>query len=328
MTTLLRELIAGDAFAPTRTFDELARFHVETGTLYFSAPEWLARAQRYADENPLAVEGDWLSGVGVSRWPTTKHGKTPIEPEYGVFHATVTENMDHAVQALRDTSGSTTASAHLVIGEDGSVAQLAPFNLATYHTGRSASGSAERMNQRSIGIELVNWGELRKAGGAFHPASGGTLSDPRVEAAPDAVSRKPKYWEAYTDRQLFRAVEIARLLRQRYGLSDFLGHYEIAGDRKVDPGPAFPLPLVRLAVYGGDPNRLAAESFRRALEVDPGNAEAREGMAKVVTNYVDLARQALAKNDRRAAEDYVAHAADLSRGDARVDSLRARLRAP
>ena len=75
------------------------------------------------------------------------------------------------------------------------------------------------------------------------------------------------------------------------------------------------------------PDRAAGGPEASAPEASAGNAEAREGLRKVVTNYVGMAGQALAKNDRRAADDYVARAAELSPGDARVDSLRARLRA-
>ena len=48
-------------------------------------------------------------------------------------------------------------------------------------------------------------------------------------------------WHVYTEVQIERAHELAKLLVDYYGLQDVLGHEDIARVRMQDPGPAFPL---------------------------------------------------------------------------------------
>jgi N-acetylmuramoyl-L-alanine amidase len=57
-------------------------------------------------------------------------------------------------------------------------------------------------------------------------------------------------WHAYPEAQIARALELAQLLAEHYGLEDILGHEDIARGRKTDPGPAFPLGSLRARVLG------------------------------------------------------------------------------
>ena len=59
------------------------------------------------------------------------------------------------------------ASAHVVIGRDGQVIQMVPFNIEAWHAGRSSYGEASGLNHYSVGIELDNLGQLRQEGGKF-----------------------------------------------------------------------------------------------------------------------------------------------------------------
>ena len=53
------------------------------------------------------------------------------------------------------------ASAHLVIGRQGELFQLVPFDTEAWHAGRSCYGGRANLNRYSIGIELDNLGRLQ-----------------------------------------------------------------------------------------------------------------------------------------------------------------------
>jgi N-acetylmuramoyl-L-alanine amidase len=65
-----------------------------------------------------------------------------------------------------------------VIGRDGSVSQLVPFDVGTFHAGRAARDGLS-INASSIGIELENWGRLTKNGDSWQRFGGARL--PEIE---------------------------------------------------------------------------------------------------------------------------------------------------
>ena len=69
-----------------------------------------------------------------------------------------------------------------------------------------------------------------------------------IEAQHKAEAR-PTGWHAFTEAQL-SAAAAARVLHDRYGFIDILGHDDIAPGRKVDPGPAFPMASFTTQVMG------------------------------------------------------------------------------
>lgn len=131
------------------------------------------------------------------------------------------------------------ASAHIVIDRDGTVYQCRPFNRTCGHAGASKWTDPNTgrvyagLNSCSIGIELANGGD-----------SASLIS--RFSKLPPYVGRHKhggpiKSWEQYPELQLKAAREVASLLVKRYNLDDVVGHDDIAPERKVDPGPAFPM---------------------------------------------------------------------------------------
>ena len=125
-----------------------------------------------------------------------------ITPEIVVIHYTGDNSMEGAVSWLcAPQSG---VSAHLVIGKDGSIVQLLPFNRAAWHAGRSSYQGRANVNAFSVGIENVGIGD--------------EWPDAQVEA--------------------IRAVVAA--LFAAYPMNDVVGHSDVAPGRKSDPGPNFP----------------------------------------------------------------------------------------
>jgi N-acetylmuramoyl-L-alanine amidase len=171
-----------------------------------------------------------------------------VQPLYLIMHFTAGRAAKESVQWL--TQKQAKASAHLVIGRDGGVTQLVPFDRVAWHAGKSRWLNLTGLNAYSIGIELDNAGLLKRQGGAWTAWFGDTY-DPRdvVEAAHQHETTV-RGWHAYTAPQLDAAVEVGLALMKEYAFRDVLGHDDVAPQRKVDPGPAFPMASFRARLLG------------------------------------------------------------------------------
>jgi N-acetylmuramoyl-L-alanine amidase len=179
----------------------------------------------------------------------TPNKRGVIKPKYLVMHYTAGSSAESAIRTL--TNSRTRASAHIVLGRDGSITQLASFNIKTWHAGRSRWKELKSLNSHSIGIEIDNAGSLTKANNgkwltwfnkAFEPNEG-------IEAV-HKNQRRPKGWHIYPEQQLETLIELSELLVTEYQLEDILGHEDIAPKRKQDPGPAFPMEEIKARVFG------------------------------------------------------------------------------
>ncbi|MBM4301633.1 MAG: N-acetylmuramoyl-L-alanine amidase [Deltaproteobacteria bacterium] len=152
-----------------------------------------------------SVKNHWLylNGKRVTHRPSPNHGGV-ITPRIIVIHYTGDNSLSGALSWL--CSPKAGVSAHLVIGKDGTVYQLLPFNLRGWHAGVSSYDGESGVNNFSIGIENVGRGDA-------WPAS-------QVEA----------------NRAIIEALFAA------YGLEDVVGHEDVATPpgRKADPGPRYP----------------------------------------------------------------------------------------
>jgi N-acetylmuramoyl-L-alanine amidase len=164
-------------------------------------------------------------------------------PDTIVIHYTAGSSTESSVDTL--TNPEVRASAHLVIGRDGSVTQLVPFDTIAWHAGKSAWGDRSGLNKYSIGIELDNAGRLTKSGNQYSSWFGRTYSEEEVVHAIHRNEEEPDYWHRFTEDQISKVYEICRLLIDRYNIKTILGHEEISPGRKCDPGPAFPLDKLR-----------------------------------------------------------------------------------
>lgn len=171
-----------------------------------------------------------------------------LDPKYLIFHFTAGRSCQSSVDWL--CSPQAKASAHLVVGRDGSITQLLPFNVVAWHAGKSSWNGLTGMNQYSIGIELDNAGKLTKVGNKYRTWFQAEIDENDVIQAKHKNESDSGFWHAYTDIQIQRAHELASLLVETYRLKDILGHDDIAPGRKNDPGPAFPLPNIRALSFG------------------------------------------------------------------------------
>jgi N-acetylmuramoyl-L-alanine amidase len=158
-----------------------------------------------------------------------------------ILHYTGMPSAAAAIDRLCDPTAA--VSAHYLIDEDGTIIQLVPEARRAWHAGASAWAGRTRLNDCSIGIELVNpgheWG-----------------------------------YRPFTDAQYAALVTLCRVMLERWPIPPerVLGHSDVAPERKQDPGELFD--WARLATAGiglwpttGDgrprpPGRLQAELAR------------------------------------------------------------------
>lgn len=173
--------------------------------------------------------------------PSPNIGGT-IKPTLLVMHYTGSSSMAGAVSWLRNPAAK--ASAHVVIGRNGEIQQLVPFNVKAWHAGVSRWHGVANCNDYSIGIELVNAGLLttRSDGTYAEALSGHTVAKTDVVLAAHATTPNViRPWHSYTEKQLAAATAVAAAICAEYKIKTIVGHSDIAPVRKVDPGPAFPM---------------------------------------------------------------------------------------
>lgn len=170
----------------------------------------------------------------------------PCRPRFLVHHFT-SGGFGGAVEWLCNPGAK--ASAHLVVAENGDVVQLVPFDRAAWHAGKSAWADVTgSVNPVSIGIEIANLGDLAGSPGAWRTEGGARVPDDRVIVARHKAGGAARPWHTYPPAQIAAVIGISRALHAAYRFEALLGHEDVAPGRKVDPGPAYPMDMVRAAV--------------------------------------------------------------------------------
>ncbi len=196
-------------------------------------------------ENHVLI-GD--QGEPVSHIITNNHS-SPMSPLYLIVHYTAGVSIDGAVNWFLDPVSR--ASAHIVIGMDGKIVQMVPFNKRAWHAGKSTWGNLTGLNSYSIGIELVNAGKLmQRSDGNWMTWSKQIIPPDQVTIAQHKDESISVGWHEYTEEQLQAAIQVGIVLCNTYEFIDVLGHDDISPHRKTDPGPLFPMNSYRSMVMG------------------------------------------------------------------------------
>lgn len=190
------------------------------------------------------TEDHWLEGAIRKPLPG---GAVMATRRFLVIHHTAGASGLSSIEFWK-TPAAKGASAHIVIERDGTIYQCRPFSRTCGHAGSSKWKDSKTgtlylaLNSCSIGIELANAGNSPQA-----------LSWARKQPGFKSIAAKHKNggpieeWEAYTPAQLRSCEAVSRALVARYNLDDVVGHDDIAPERKVDPGPAYPMQVLRNA---------------------------------------------------------------------------------
>ncbi|WP_374384032.1 N-acetylmuramoyl-L-alanine amidase [Dongia sp.] len=141
--------------------------------------------------------------------PSPNHDSRDGQPvDILLMHYTGMQTGEAAIARLRDTDAK--VSAHYVVEEDGRVFRLVPEDRRAWHAGVSSWKSETNINQRSIGIEIVNPGH--EFGYRPFPAA---------------------------QMQAVRDLSLGIIARHAIHPARVIGHSDVAPKRKEDPGEFF-----------------------------------------------------------------------------------------
>ena len=182
----------------------------------------------------------------VNKSGTLKGGK----PKYVIIHYTAGGSAKSATDTFKKPERQ--ASAHFVLGHDGTITQMAKLNEKCWHAGRSKWKNLTGLNSHSVGIEIVNWGWLKGGPGNWRSWVGTPIDDNRVIEATHKNGGVTRGWEIYPEAQVMACVDIVRAMVEKYNLGPecILGHDDISPGRKQDPGPAWDMDKFRSLVLG------------------------------------------------------------------------------
>ncbi|WP_337024161.1 MULTISPECIES: N-acetylmuramoyl-L-alanine amidase [unclassified Pantoea] len=181
-------------------------------------------------------------------WVDTAHPAQGARPRIKVvvIHYTA-EDLPSSLATLTDRE----VSAHYLIpqqpaqkGGQGVIWQLVPERELAWHAGPSFWRGAARINDTSIGIEIVNRGYTRTLTG--------------VE------------WQPFTPAQISVLVALVKDITQRYAITpeNLVGHSDIAPQRKQDPGPLFPWQQLAEQGLGAWPDRATVQRYLHGNAAD------------------------------------------------------------
>ena len=130
-----------------------------------------------------------------------------------IFHYTGMKNEKSAIHRL--TNIQSAVSSHYFIKKNGEIISMVPDLYVAWHAGISSWKKKNSLNGNSIGIELSNPGH------------------------------RFGYLE-FTKNQIKSLIKLSKFLIRKYKIEkkNFLGHSDIAPDRKLDPGEKFPWELL------------------------------------------------------------------------------------
>lgn len=183
----------------------------------------------------------FIDDFQVKYRPTPNISSYKNKLQYLILHYTATMGISSPLNWL--TNPQSKVSAHLLIGKDGTVIQLAPFDRVTWHSGVSQWKGLNGMNAYSLGVEIVNSGVLRKIGNDYYTQDGSAKVPNHIEAT-NKLGMKA-VWETYPDKQIEVVAAVSQALQKHYSLKEIIGHEDVSPKRKTDPGAAFPWDKIR-----------------------------------------------------------------------------------
>ena len=138
--------------------------------------------------------------------------KIPRSPKkiiYLIYHYTGMGSEKKAIDRL--TNKKSKVSCHYFIKKNGEIIIMVPDKFVAWHAGVSCWDNHKNLNDKSIGIEIQNSGHSDK-------------------------------YEKFSIRQIKSLLFLSKILKNKYNIKakNFLGHSDIAPNRKKDPGEKFP----------------------------------------------------------------------------------------
>lgn len=227
----------------------------------------------------------YVDGKAVAYRQTPNGGKALPNPTGIIVHDTAGDlKGTGSISWLCDPRAK--ASAHVVVGYDGTITQLQALNKQTWHAGQSNYKGRPNCNSFTIGIEISNPGAMVKYGAGY--SNGGAKTPEKGVKIPASMpvhhTKSPNhglaYWLEYSPAQIEAVTELCHAIAAAYSIDFITTHWDICvpKGRKVDTNPLFPLAQLRTDVLGGKMHGFAAlpaeEEFQP--QVDPQDDPAGE----------------------------------------------------
>ena len=202
----------------------------------------------YKVKNHRLTEG--AAAVNLVKSPNTGGA---LVPKFLVIHYTASGPGSDIAKFFSQPSAK--VSAHLVVRRDGTLVQCVPFNVVGFHAGKSSwiDSSGKKfigLNQSSIGIEIENWGPLKKTGAGWVSWTGQPVDAGKVIEARHKFGAPTGGWEIFTEAQIETVIAAASAICEEYGIEEIVGHDDISPGRKSDPGPAWSMASFKAKVFG------------------------------------------------------------------------------
>jgi len=170
--------------------------------------------------------------------------------KYIVMHTTTGVYIQSTISTFQNKDEGT--SAHLVIGREGRIIQMVPFNHAAHHAGSGLWEGTSSVNSKSIGIEMDNAGWLSEGGGRVYAKNGNV-------DIPASDYQRVRHWQHYNIRPWHTFPEIqksvtfkaVKALKAHFdSVEELLEHERISLLTRTDPGALFPMEQLRQEVLG------------------------------------------------------------------------------
>jgi N-acetyl-anhydromuramyl-L-alanine amidase AmpD len=164
-----------------------------------------------------------------------------------VMHITTGTQVSSSIHHFQ--SASSGVSAHLVIGRDGRVIQMVPFDHAAYHSGSGVWEGKGGINDHSIGIEVDNAGKLTHKLDGSYARKSTIIPEDQVEWVRHWKSSIERPWHKFSPIQLAVTESVVVALNEHYKkIEELLEHERISLLIRSDPGPLYPMEKLRKTV--------------------------------------------------------------------------------
>lgn len=163
-------------------------------------------------KNHRFITANWLASPNYNQRPSSEisliviHNISLPPGKFGADYICqfFTNCLDFNAHPFFASIKSLKVSSHLLIVRNGTLFQFVDFDKRAWHAGESEFMGRKNCNDFSIGIEL--------------------------EGTDD---------QAYTEQQYQILSQVIKTLQANYAIEHIVGHSDIAGDRKTDPGQSF-----------------------------------------------------------------------------------------
>ena len=139
----------------------------------------------------------------------SKKNRIKKDIKFVIIHYTGMQSEIESIKRLK--SSKYKVSCHYLINRKGQIIQMVKDQKIAWHAGKSKWKKFTNLNKLSLGVELVNKGYQFG-------------------------------YQSFTKNQIKSVIKLCKFLKKKYNIKkeNFLGHSDIAPQRKIDPGEKFP----------------------------------------------------------------------------------------